>query len=56
MVILEKDKRLYIITYVWNQKNKQLNKCNKTEIDSNIEKTLVITSGDRVAGRDGAGD
>ena len=45
----EKDK-YSVITYMWNLKNKT-NEQNKTEIDSDIENKLVVTSGEKEGGR-----
>ena len=46
---------LYIITYMWNLKNKT-NEYNKTETDSDIENKLVVTSGESEEKRGKKGD
>ena len=39
---------LYVFTYMWNLKNKITKEYKNTEIDSNTENKLVVTSGERV--------
>ena len=43
---------LYDITYMWNLKNKKIKSIYKTETDSDIENKLMVTKGEREAGRD----
>ena len=43
---IEKKKTLYVFTYMQNLRNKT-NEYNKTEMDSDVENKLVITSWER---------